>query len=126
MELLANGAASAATSGGKDHIPVVKLFTPDAGASWLLSEIDPAAREIAFGLCDLGLGFPELGCVDLNEVRAVRGRLGLPIERDLFFEGRYPLTVYAEAARQAERITENSEALERVAEMLGYGEGVRR
>lgn len=26
---------------GKDHKPVVKLFTPDAGCTWLLTDIDP-------------------------------------------------------------------------------------
>ena len=24
-----------------DHFPVLKLFTPDAGATWLISEVDP-------------------------------------------------------------------------------------
>jgi hypothetical protein len=43
---------------------VVKLFTPDAGATWLLSEVDPDDVHRAFGLCDLGMDGPELGtCV---------------------------------------------------------------
>ena len=29
-----------------DPLPVVKLFTPDAGATWLLTEIDPEAPDI--------------------------------------------------------------------------------
>ena len=29
--------------------PVVKLFTPDAGATWLLTELDPNDPDIAFG-----------------------------------------------------------------------------
>jgi len=41
-----------------DFLPVVKLFTPDAGCTWLLTEIDPQDEDLAFGLCDLGLGFP--------------------------------------------------------------------
>jgi hypothetical protein len=48
-----------------DPRPVVKLFTPGAGAAWLLTELDPDDPDIAFGLCDLGLGFPELGSVRL-------------------------------------------------------------
>lgn len=44
-----------------DFYPVVKLFTPDAGCIWLLTELDPEEHDYAFGLCDLGLGFPELG-----------------------------------------------------------------
>lgn len=52
---------------------MVKLFTPDAGATWLLTEIDPDDDDHAFGLCDLGLGMPELGWVSLQELAAVRG-----------------------------------------------------
>lgn len=37
--LLADGAAS--TKRDIDPHPVVKLFTPDAGATWLLTELDP-------------------------------------------------------------------------------------
>ena len=33
-------------------------------------------------MCDLGFGFPELRALDLGELLAVRGKLGLPIERD--------------------------------------------
>lgn len=36
-----------------DTMPVIKLFTPDGSATWLLSEIDPDNEDIAFGLCDL-------------------------------------------------------------------------
>ena len=68
-----------------DFIPVVKLFTPDAGCTWLLTELDPDDPDIAFGLCDLGMGFPELGSVRISELESVRGRLGLPVERDLHF-----------------------------------------
>jgi hypothetical protein len=58
--LLANGAKSAAGE-DIDPVPVVKLFTPDANATWLLTELDPDNPTLAFGLCDLGLGSPELG-----------------------------------------------------------------
>ena len=84
-----------------DFPPVVKLFTPDGGATWLLSETEPEEPDIAFGLCDLGLGYPELGSVRLSVLKAHRGRLGLPIERDLHFEADAPLSTYAERAREA-------------------------
>lgn len=45
--LLANGLQSRVQV-GLDPLPVVKLFTPDAGATWLLSEIDPEDHDIAF------------------------------------------------------------------------------
>ena len=83
-----------------DFLPVVKLFTPDAGCTWLLTEIDPEDPDIAFGLCDLGLGCPELGSVSLSELASVRGRLGLPIERDLHFAPTKTLTAYADEARK--------------------------
>jgi hypothetical protein len=87
-----------------DPAPVVKLFTPDAGATWLLTEIDPDDHDHAFGLCDLGLGTPELGWVSLQELKTVRGRLGLPVERDLHFRSEKRLSAYARDARLAGRI----------------------
>lgn len=109
-QLLANGEA---TARGDDHDPrpAVKLFTPDAGAAWLLTEIDPADPDIAFGLCDLGLGFPELGAVSLRELTSIRGKLGLTVEPDRHFTARFPLSVYAEAASQAQHITLDEQAL---------------
>ena len=88
----------------RDPAPVVKLFTPDAGATWLLTEIDPTDYDRAFGLCDLGLGEPELGYVSLGELAAVRGPLRLPIERDAAFTGGKPLSEYAIEARRVRRI----------------------
>jgi hypothetical protein len=82
-----------------DVEPVVKLFAPDAGCTWLLTELDPDEPDIAFGLCDLGMGYPELGSVSLAELASVRGTLGLPIERDLHFRPTKTLSAYADEAR---------------------------
>ncbi|MCZ7655880.1 MAG: DUF2958 domain-containing protein [Rhodocyclaceae bacterium] len=87
-----------------DPAPVVKLFTPDAGVTWLLTEIDPDDHDHAFGLCDLGLGTPEIGWVSLGELATVRGGLGLPIERDLSFRAEKRLSAYARDARLAGRV----------------------
>ena len=73
-KLLDNGAATA-RGDERDPRPIVKLFTPDANATWLLTELDPAEPDRAFGLCDLGLGSPELGYVNLSELLALRGPL---------------------------------------------------
>ena len=104
-QLLANGRAQrAAMDQGEDALdfePVVKLFTPDAQCTWLLTELDGS---LAFGLCDLGMGEPELGYVSLAELAAVRGKLGLPVERDLHFEAGKPISAYAEEARRIRRI----------------------
>ena len=103
VQLLANGRQSIEND-DFDPPPVVKLFTPDAGATWLLTEIDPHDHNHAFGLCDLGQGFPELGYVSLTELQSVRGRLGLPVERDLHFVTTKAISAYALEARLAERI----------------------
>ena len=102
-QLLANGRQSL-TDEGFDPPPVVKLFTPNAGATWLLTEIDPDDDDHAFGLCDLGLGFPELGYVSLAELMSVRGRLGLLVELDLHFKADKPISAYAREARMSGRI----------------------
>jgi hypothetical protein len=101
--LLANGRESLQNP-DFDPAPVVKLFTPDAGATWLLTEIDPDDHDHAFGLCDLGLGEPEIGWISLGELATVRGGLGLPIERDLSFRAEKRLSAYARDARLAGRV----------------------
>lgn len=95
--LIANGERSARDE-QQDPFPVVRLFTPDAGATWLLSELDPDDHDRAFGLCDLGLGFPELGYVSLAELGTVRGCLGLAVERDIGFVAKMSLQAYASLA----------------------------
>lgn len=60
----------------------LKLFNPTGIGTWYITEANFETGE-AFGYCDLGE--PELGYVDLNELRAFVGRFGLPIERDEHF-----------------------------------------
>lgn len=100
----ANAVAMADDGDTHDFFPVVKLFMPDGAGTWLLTEIDPDEPDIAFGLCDLGFGCPELGSVRISELEAARGRLGMPIERDLHFKAKHRLTTYADQAREAGRI----------------------
>jgi hypothetical protein len=84
--------------------PVVKLFTPDAQATWLLFSVSPAEPDLAFGLCDLGMGFPELGYVSLQELAQLRGALGLPVERDHHCSLKEKLGAYADRAAILGRI----------------------
>jgi Protein of unknown function (DUF2958) len=86
----------------RDHPPIVKLFSPEA--TWLLSEVDPDDPDRLFGLCDLGLGFPELGYVSLAELSALKGPLGLRVERDAHFIADKPLSEYADEAQAKGRI----------------------
>ena len=97
-----------------DHASVVKFFNPVGSGTWLFSELDEDG-DILFGLCDLGFGCPEMGSASLAEIAAVTLPFGLTIERDLCFEGRFPLTVYADAARLCGGITEDEARLEAAA-----------
>jgi hypothetical protein len=86
-----------------DLYPEVKLFTPNANAIWLLTELNPDTN-VAFGLCDLGLGQPELGYVSLDELESLAATEGFEIEVDLQFDTHTPLSKYAELAKAAGRI----------------------
>ena len=103
-QLLANGRKSRECDGDFDPAPVVKWFTPFASATWLITEIDPENHLLAFGLADLGLGFPEIGFVSVSEIQGLKGPGGLGVERDLHFTAQHPLSVYAEIARNNSRI----------------------
>ena len=100
-----------------DHVPVVKLFNPVGAATWLATELDED-NDTLFGLADLGFGCPELGSFSLIEMASVRLAFGLSIERDLYFEGTLPLSVYAEAARKAGRIVLDERRLREAAAAL--------
>lgn len=94
-----------------DVLPVVKLFCPWGAATWLISERKSGEPDILFGLCDLGIGCPEIGYVSLPELEAITGPAGLKIERDIHFTAAASLAVYARAAHRAQRITENQQDL---------------
>jgi len=67
---------------GLDALAQVKFFTPDSNWTWYASEFD--GEDLFFGLVD-GLEM-ELGYFSLKELNEVHGPLGLPIERDLYYE----------------------------------------
>jgi hypothetical protein len=68
----------------------LKLFSPDSSFSWFLTEGSPIMEDHVevdfkfFGLVDGQ--FKELGYVMLSELESVRGPMGLPIERDLWWK----------------------------------------
>jgi hypothetical protein len=86
-----------------DHKPVVKFFG-GAACTWLVSEYDKE-NEMFFGLCDLGMGEPELGYISKEELFSIKfPPFGLPVERDLHFVADKTLTQYASEARDLGRI----------------------
>lgn len=71
-----------ATEGESDPMAVVKFFTPDGQWTWFALEFD--GEDTFFGLVK---GFEhEMGYFSLTELQEIRGQLGLPVERDLYFE----------------------------------------
>jgi Protein of unknown function (DUF2958) len=80
----------------KDHAPVLLWFLPGTDMKWLVSEI--VDDETAYGLCDLGVGFPELGYIHLPDLLHLQNSRVFGIERDRHFEPKHPMSVYARTA----------------------------
>ncbi|OJX33943.1 MAG: hypothetical protein BGO74_16860 [Burkholderiales bacterium 68-12] len=97
-QMLANGAARARGQ-PIDPYPVVKLYTLDAPACWLLTELE-ADGDRAYGLTDAGTGFPELGYVSLSALDGMRGPKGMRIVADPHFQARQPLSGYLADAQR--------------------------
>jgi len=80
--------------------PYLKLFNPCGAATWLISEYDEDTG-LLFGLCDLGMGDPELGYVSLEKIKSVKvPPFGLGIERDINFNPSKTLAGYADDAKR--------------------------
>lgn len=108
--------AQAAEAEGErfDPVPVIKLFNPLGAATWLATEL-AEDDDTLFGLADLGFSCPELGPFSLSEIASVRLPFGLGIERDIGFEGRHRLSVWAAWSRRAGSILWAETLLRRVA-----------
>lgn len=111
--LLANGRQP-----GADHVPVVKFFNPLGIGTWLATELD-ADGDTLYGLADLGE--PECGSFSISEMAALRLPFGLGIERDILFEGLFPLSVYADAAHETGSIAAAERMLYRAAKSWREG-----
>ncbi len=62
-----------------------KFFTPDAGWTWFVTE--GSAEEDDWLLFGYVIGLEaEWGYFLLSEIESIRGPMGLPVERDLWFE----------------------------------------
>lgn len=82
-----------------DPVPVVRLFTPDAYATWLLASLDPADDDTAHGLIDLGIGMPALGIANMSGLTFIVGPHRQPVMRDRYFQ---PVRRLSEYLRLAE------------------------
>jgi hypothetical protein len=63
------------------------------------SRLDRDDPDIAYGLCDLGFGTPEIGSVRISEMESCVLPLGLRLERDLYFRPAKTLGRYVDEAR---------------------------
>ena len=66
----------------EDPMIICKFFYPDFGWTWYAIEF--VGKDTFYGYV-VG-DFPELGYFSLSELLANRGKLGLPVERDLYFK----------------------------------------
>lgn len=88
-EIIKNLPPVYATDGYDKKEVAIKFFTPDANWTWYVFEgTDLGNGDFEFfGLVD-GLE-PELGYFTLNQLKEIRGKMGLPVERDRHFTGTY-------------------------------------
>ena len=100
----------------QDLKPVLKIFAPIGASTWMIASMNPNDNDTMYGLCDLGLGSPELGYVPLSELQQIRIRfmagVEMELERDLYFEPKHSLAVYESAAHLNKGITEDPKLLD--------------
>ena len=69
-----------------DPIIVAKFFNPTGAGTWYATEYDPKGR-LFFGYVSIfGDWNDEWGFFSLEELEDYKGKLGLGIERDLYFK----------------------------------------
>jgi hypothetical protein len=93
-----------------DFQPVVKwVDLLGTGSTWLITEVDHDEC-LAFGLCDLGMGFPEMGSVSIDEVNGVKFGDSQRIVKEDDWKAMQSLTHYANDARAAGCIVSEPES----------------
>jgi len=89
LQLTGTPALYAQDGKGDEAMVHVKLFDPCGSWTCYITEFSETApdgcKNLAFGLVT-GVGEPELGYVDLEEIANVRGRMGIGIEIDMHFK----------------------------------------
>lgn len=70
---------------GNDAVVIAKFFLPGSGFTWYVTEAEKQANcdYMFFGYVE-GLD-SELGYFTLSQLQNVRGRFGLRVERDMYF-----------------------------------------
>lgn len=94
-ELLKKLPALYSQENNPDPVVVCKFFAPDAGWTWYATEGSPVdengyfdtdKEKVDFTFFGLVSGAEvELGYFSLSELKSIKGKLGLPVERDRYF-----------------------------------------
>jgi hypothetical protein len=70
---------------GMDAIAHVKIFDPCGRFTFYVTEFDGEDTLFGWTVSPLGADCDELGYASLSELEAVKGRLGIGLERDRYF-----------------------------------------
>lgn len=85
-ELLKRFAKVGRQENSNDPLVIAKFFNPTGAGTWYATEYDPNVNEF-FGLVSIfGDWNNEWGSFSLSELEDYRGKFGLGIERDLYFD----------------------------------------
>lgn len=69
-----------------DPLILAKFFSPSGAGTWYATEYDPRTRTFFGYVSIFGDWNDEWGSFSLDELESYRGRLGLGIERDRWFD----------------------------------------
>ena len=94
------------TYGDDDVMPVTKLFSSDGNQTYLLFAVDDCDHDLAYALCDLGVGTPEIGTIRLSKVANGQTSFGLSVEFDPNWKPTMSMHEYIEKARKDGRLRE--------------------
>ncbi len=70
----------------KNPLVVAKFFNPCGAGTWYATEYDPESKEFFGYVSIFGDWNDEWGSFSLDELESYKSKLGLGIERDLYFD----------------------------------------
>jgi hypothetical protein len=97
---------SGETATSEQVVCKVKLFNPTGAGTWWLAAYDPDTG-VGWGVAEIHER--EIGSFYMPELVEFRGRLGLPIERDLHWKPRTMAEVLGKSAAPAEQVGQELE-----------------
>lgn len=74
--------------GSKNPLVIAKFFNPTGAGNWYATEYFPETREFFGYVSIFNDDCDEWGYFSLDELEQFRGKFGLGIERDLFFDAK--------------------------------------